>query len=62
MLAASARRIGIDDGRRIGSAPGPVVARHRPEVAGLGLAASGIEHRHRRLIDSQFGGGEQFVP
>ena len=59
MLAAPARRIRIDDSRRAGSAPGPVIARDRPEVAGLGLAAPGIEHRYRRLIDSQFGGREE---
>src|SRR5262249_16594546 len=51
MLAASPRRVGIGDSRRVGSAPGPVITRDRPEVAGLGLAAPGIEHRHRRLID-----------
>jgi hypothetical protein len=34
MLAASARRIRIDDSRRAGSAPGPVITRDRPEVAG----------------------------
>src|SRR5215472_3618929 len=59
MLAASPRRVGIGDSRRVGSAPGPVITRDRPEVAGLGLAAPGIEHRHRRLIDGQFGGGEE---
>src|SRR6516164_4981411 len=51
MLAASPRRVGIGDSRRVGSAPGPVITRDRPEVAGLGLAAPGIEHRHRRLIE-----------
>ena len=59
MFAATARRVGVDDSRRVGSAPGPVVARHRPEVARLGLAASGIEHRHRRLIDGELGGGQE---
>ena len=32
MLAASTRCVGVDDGRRVGSAPGPVIARNRPEV------------------------------
>jgi len=59
MLAASARRIRVDDSRRAGSAPGPVIARDRPEVAGLGLAAPGIEHRHWRLVDGEFGGGQE---
>lgn len=59
MLAASPRRVGIDHSRRIGAAPGPVIARDRPEVAGLRLTTPRIEHRHRRLIDRQFGGGEE---
>src|SRR5580704_10115630 len=59
MLAASARRVGIDDGRRIGSAPGPVIARNCPEVASLRLTAPGIEHRHWRLINGEFGGGQE---
>src|SRR5262245_66655754 len=41
MLAASPRRVGIGDSRRVGSAPGPVITRDRPEVAGLGLAELG---------------------
>src|SRR5262245_13055020 len=35
MLAASPRRVGIGDSRRVGSAPGPVITRDRPEVAGV---------------------------
>src|SRR6516165_10858876 len=54
ILAASARRVAIDRGRRACSAPGPVIACDCPEVAGLGLTAPRIEHRHRRLIDRQF--------
>jgi hypothetical protein len=30
MFAASARRVGIDDSRRVSSAPGPVIARNCP--------------------------------
>ena len=59
MLAASARRIRIDDSRRAGSAPGPVIARNRPEVTSLRLTAPGIENRHRRLVDGEFGGGQE---
>ena len=56
---AAPRRIGVDDARRIGAAPGPVVAGHRPEVARLGPPASGIEHRYRCLIDGELGRGQQ---
>ena len=37
----------------------PQGARDHPEVAGLRLTTPRIEHRHRRLIDRQFGGGEE---
>ena len=40
--------------------PLTIIACDRPEVTGLGLTAPGIEHWHRRLIDSAFDGGEQF--
>ena len=39
------QRAEIDHGGRIGTSPGPVVARDRPEIAGLGPPAPGIEHR-----------------
>ena len=54
MLGATPRRVGIDDGRRAGAAaPGAVVARDRPEVAGLGAPAPGIEYRGTGLVDKQ---------
>src|SRR5262249_35032047 len=40
----------IDGGRRIGPAPGPVVARIDPQSAHLGAAAAGIEHWDRRIV------------
>ena len=40
----------VDGRRRIGPAPGPVVARVDPQPAGLGAAAAGIEHRDRRVV------------
>ena len=55
---AAPRSIGVGDRRRIGPAPGPVVARDRPEVALLGAAAAGIEHRRHRLVDRDLAGGE----
>jgi hypothetical protein len=53
MLAAAPWRIGVGDRRRIGAAPGAIVARHGPEVPGLGLAAPGIEHGAARLVSEQ---------
>jgi hypothetical protein len=50
----------MNDGRRTGAAaPGTVVARYRPEVAGLGAPAPGIEHRGAGLVDEQPGRAEQ---
>ena len=48
---AAARRIGVGDGGRVGSTPGPVIAGDRPEVSLLGASPAGIEHRRHRLID-----------
>ena len=58
MHRAAAGRVGVGDGRRIGPAPGPVVAGDRPEVAVLGPAAAGIEHRRLRLVDRDLAGAE----
>lgn len=48
---------GIDEGdlRRVGAAPGAVIARIGPELAGLGPSATGIEYPHRGLVDEQLG-------
>ena len=51
MDGAAARRIGVGDGGRVGSTPGPVIAGDRPEVSLLGASPAGIEHRRHRLID-----------
>ena len=59
MLATAAGRIGIDDARRVGPTPRPVVARDRPEVSGLDLAAAGIEHWSPCLVDRNLGRAEQ---
>jgi hypothetical protein len=53
MLRAAARRVVEHHRRRVGSAPGPVVARDRPGEALLRLAAAGVEHRHRGLVGEQ---------
>src|SRR6202011_1728523 len=36
VLGTAAGSIGVDNGRRIQPAPGPIIPRDRPEVAGLG--------------------------
>ncbi len=53
MHAAATGRVAVGDRRRIAAAPWPVVARDRPHVAGLGLAATGIEHGAARLVAEQ---------
>ena len=45
-------RIDIGDRRRVRSAPGPVVSRTGPKLAGLDAPAARIEHRRRRLVGS----------
>ena len=55
---AAAGRVGVGDGRRIGPAPGPIVASDRPEVAFLGAAAAGIEHRRLGLVDRDLARGQ----
>ena len=52
-LGLAVGRVDVGDARRIGAAPWPIVARIGPELAGLGAAASGIEHRRRRLVGEQ---------
>src|SRR6476620_9306293 len=43
--------VAVGDRRRVGSAPGSVVAGDGPEVPLLNAAAAGIEHRRHRLVD-----------
>ena len=58
-LVLAVGRVDIGDRRRLGPAPGPVVAGIGPELAGLGPPAAGIEHRRRRLVGEQLGRGLQ---
>ena len=55
MLGAAAGGVEIDHGGRIGTGPGPVVARDRPEIAGLGPPAPRVEHRRPGLVHEQLG-------
>jgi hypothetical protein len=60
VLAAAPRCVAVDHRRRRPTLPRPVVAREHPEVALLGTAAAGIEHRRRRLVDEKLGRAQQF--
>ena len=53
MLAAAPRRILMDHPRRIRLGPWPLVARHRPQAAGLGLAAPRVENPNRDLVQTR---------
>jgi hypothetical protein len=55
VLTAATGRVGIGHARRIGPAPRSIIARDRPEVAGLGPATAGIEHRRPGLVDRDLG-------
>src|SRR6516164_3058633 len=46
-------RVDIGDRRRVGTAPGLIVPRIGPELAGLGPPTPRIEHRRRRLVGEQ---------
>ena len=50
MFALAIRRVPIPHRRWIATAGRTIIAYVGPQASGLGLAASGIEHRHRRVI------------
>jgi hypothetical protein len=52
-LRLAVGRIKVDDPGRIDAAPGPVVSRISPELAGLGSPASGIENGRRGFVGEQ---------
>src|ERR1700722_5780896 len=52
-LCLAIRTVEVDGGRRVRSAPGPVVAGIDPEAAGLGAPPARIEHRDRGVIGEQ---------
>ena len=45
--------VDIGDGRRLGTAPGSIVAGIGPQLAGLGLTSARIEHRRARLVGEE---------
>ena len=59
VLLPAPRGVAVDHRRRVAPAPGPVVARHCPEVARLGPAPAWIEHRHHRLVGEHPRRGQQ---
>ena len=59
MLRSAARRIAINNGRRIAAAPGPVIAGISPELAALHALASRIEDGAACLVGKQFRRGFQ---
>jgi hypothetical protein len=54
----AAGRIGVGDRRRVRSAPQPIVAGDRPEIALLDPTAARIEHWRLRLVDRDLGRGQ----
>ena len=56
MLALAIRRVAKPHRRWIAAARRPVIAHIGPQPPGLGLAASRIEHRHRRVVGVQLVG------
>lgn len=55
MGASTAWAIGEDHAGRVIAAPSTIIPGKRPEVAGLGSAASGVEDRRRRLVHEEPG-------
>lgn len=56
LLGLAVGRIEIGDAGRIDPAPGAIVARIGKQLTRLGAAASGIEHRRRRLVGKELVG------
>jgi transposase-like protein len=50
--------VGVGHRRRVGPAPGPIVARDRPEEAVLDAATAGIQHRCLGLVDRDLARGQ----
>ena len=44
-LGLAIGRIDVNDARRIGAAPRPIIARIGPQLAEFGASSAGIEHR-----------------
>ena len=52
-LGSAIGAIEVDGRRRIDPTPGPIIAGIDPQAAGLGAAASRIEHWDRRVVGEQ---------
>src|SRR5215210_325527 len=57
-LSATIRAVEVDGGRWIRSIPGPVISGIDPKSAGFCAAATGIQHRDRRVVGEQSLRGE----
>ena len=58
-LGLAVGRVDVDDRRRVGAAPGAVVAGVGPELADLGAPAAGVEDRRGGLVGEELRGGPQ---
>jgi hypothetical protein len=61
LLGLAIGGIDISDSRRIGPAPRSVVAGVGPELAGLGSASAGVEHRQGGFVREQLRRGLQVL-
>ena len=61
MLAASIRRVGKPDGRRIVAARWPIIPDVCPETTGLCLTFAGSQDRHRGIVGVNLGTGQDMA-
>jgi hypothetical protein len=57
-LGLTIRAVEVYSRRRLWTDPRPIVARIHPQPACLGLTTAGVEHRDRRIVGEELGGGE----
>src|SRR5215467_5371760 len=58
-LSLAIRAVEVDSRRRLWAGPRPIVSRIDPQPACLGPTTAGVEHRDRRIIGEELGGGEE---
>src|SRR6516165_11851390 len=57
-LSLAIRAVEVYSRRRLWTGPRPIVARIGPQPACLGPTTAGVEHRDRRIVGEELGGGE----
>ena len=57
-LGLTIRAVEVYSRRRLWTGPRPIVARIHPQPACLGPTTAGVEHRDRRIVGEELGGGE----